>query len=272
MSGGALRSADGGLSGMKRIGVTGHRSIPQELLAHVRERLRAVLRGHEGPMEALSSLADGADQLFAALVLALRLGGHSRFTRRVGSVVLEGAVLEVDLLITELPVPLERGDVDHDFRVGGQVQHLLLHDHGEIEQHRDDQERRDGEHQLERHVVAELAGQFGVAVFEGMREQGWLAARDDGGFVITDRGTQALGELGLDGAAWQRRSQGGAGRVAYGCIDWSERREHLAGPFAVALKQRFVEQGWVRARSGERALELTPAGRKALGAWVRPAG
>jgi len=121
-----------------------------------------------------------------------------------------------------------------------------------------------------RSCYGHLAGCFGVAVFEGLREQGWLEAREDGGFVITDGGVDALTELGLDGAAWQRKSQGGAARVAYGCIDWSERREHLAGPFAVALKQLFVERGWVRTRSGERALDWTPAGRKALGAWVRP--
>lgn len=54
---------------MKRIGVTGHRSIPDEVRGHVEERLRDVLGGHEGPLEALSSLADGADQLFAAIAL-----------------------------------------------------------------------------------------------------------------------------------------------------------------------------------------------------------
>ncbi|MFD9334897.1 hypothetical protein ACFWBF_10890 [Streptomyces sp. NPDC060028] len=54
---------------MKRIGVTGHRSIPDEALGHVEEGLRAVLGGHEGPLEAFSSLAEGADQLFAAIAL-----------------------------------------------------------------------------------------------------------------------------------------------------------------------------------------------------------
>ncbi|UQX00476.1 hypothetical protein [Streptomyces sp. RerS4] len=54
---------------MKRIGVTGHRSIPDEALGHVRAALRAVLDGHQGPLEAFSSLADGADQLFADIAL-----------------------------------------------------------------------------------------------------------------------------------------------------------------------------------------------------------
>ncbi|MFI5985512.1 hypothetical protein ACIQWR_34625 [Streptomyces sp. NPDC098789] len=54
---------------MKRIGVTGHRSLPDEVIAHVEDGLRAVLDGHDGPLEALSSLAEGADQLFADIAL-----------------------------------------------------------------------------------------------------------------------------------------------------------------------------------------------------------
>lgn len=58
---------------MRRIGVTGHRDIPDELDAHVRAAVRAAirtaLRDHGGPLEALSSLAAGADQLFADIAL-----------------------------------------------------------------------------------------------------------------------------------------------------------------------------------------------------------
>ncbi|MEU5715237.1 hypothetical protein AB0G71_05510 [Streptomyces sp. NPDC020403] len=55
---------------MKRIGVTGHRSIPPEAHPHVLEGIRAVLRAAGGSLEALSSLAVGADQIFADLALA----------------------------------------------------------------------------------------------------------------------------------------------------------------------------------------------------------
>lgn len=55
---------------MHRIGVTGHRSIPPAAHAHVYEGLREALRGAGEPLEALSSLAVGADQLFAGLALA----------------------------------------------------------------------------------------------------------------------------------------------------------------------------------------------------------
>lgn len=58
-----------GLRSVKRIGVTGHRGIPTEAYGHIRAGMRAVLCGHQGSMEALSSLAAGADQLFADVAL-----------------------------------------------------------------------------------------------------------------------------------------------------------------------------------------------------------
>ncbi|MGQ4730544.1 MULTISPECIES: hypothetical protein [Streptomyces] len=54
---------------MYRIGVTGHRSIPAEAEAHVLAGIRAALCGPERAVQALSSLAVGADQLFADLAL-----------------------------------------------------------------------------------------------------------------------------------------------------------------------------------------------------------
>ncbi|MEU0987655.1 hypothetical protein [Streptomyces sp. NPDC005953] len=54
---------------MKRIGVTGHRNIPVEAVGHVRTEILAVLHEHGGGLEALSSLAVGADQIFADLAL-----------------------------------------------------------------------------------------------------------------------------------------------------------------------------------------------------------
>ncbi|MEE4542579.1 hypothetical protein V2S66_11455 [Streptomyces sp. V4-01] len=61
---------------MTRIGVTGHRAIPHEAFGHVRAALTKALtealrapRGVGDPVEALSSLAAGADQLFAEIAL-----------------------------------------------------------------------------------------------------------------------------------------------------------------------------------------------------------
>ena len=79
-------------------------------------------------------------------------------------------------------------------------------------------------------------------------------------------GVEALRALGLDGDAWQRQSRSGGRGVAYGCLDWSERRDHLAGKLAGALLKHFLDQGWLRRQAGDRALQVTPCGAPGTGA------
>lgn len=108
-----------------------------------------------------------------------------------------------------------------------------------------------------------LAGQLGVALFAAMREHRWLTSDADG-FVLTDAGEDWLAGIGLDaGSLGGRDSRGGRP-----CLDWSERRDHLAGPLATRLLAHFVERGWLRRRTGERALEITPPGRRIFGQWL----
>ncbi len=116
-----------------------------------------------------------------------------------------------------------------------------------------------------------LAGRVGVAMLQAMVERRWLAAAGDNAYRVTDSGADALSALGLDGADWQRRAAAGAPGVAYGCLDWSERRDHLAGALAAALLRHCIAQGWLRRSPGERVLRLTPPGRQALGTWLPPA-
>nr|WP_202488584.1 hypothetical protein [Streptomyces sp. SID5473] len=59
----------GGRTAVERIGITGHRIIPPEGRAHIRAGLLAALRLGEEGLEAYSSLAIGADQLFADIAL-----------------------------------------------------------------------------------------------------------------------------------------------------------------------------------------------------------
>ena len=115
-----------------------------------------------------------------------------------------------------------------------------------------------------------LAGQLGVGLLRGLLQAGCLQAQAEGRYAVSDAGVRALDGLGLDGAAWQRRAAGGVGRgVAYGCLDWSERRDHLAGPLAAALLTQCLAQGWLQRPAGDRALVLTPPGQQALGHWLR---
>ena len=105
-----------------------------------------------------------------------------------------------------------------------------------------------------------LAGALGVQLMQGLLQRGWLQP-EGGAFALTAAGQQGLAGLGLDPAAWQQPSRA---RLAYGCLDWSERRDHLAGRLARALLSHALAQGWLRRVPGERALQITPPGQRAL--------
>jgi DNA-binding transcriptional ArsR family regulator len=59
------------------------------------------------------------------------------------------------------------------------------------------------------------------------------------------------------------RASGGE-RYAYPCLDWSERRDHLAGRLATGLLDHFMARRWLVRVRESRALKLTPQGRRAL--------
>jgi DNA-binding transcriptional ArsR family regulator len=103
-----------------------------------------------------------------------------------------------------------------------------------------------------------LAGRLGVALADSLLARGHVAVADegDGAAAVTDAGGAFLSaRLGVDLAAGGRRP------VCRTCLDWSERRPHLAGRLGAALCRRALELGWIeRARDG-RAVAVTPAGR-----------
>ncbi len=102
-----------------------------------------------------------------------------------------------------------------------------------------------------------LAGQLGVSLFDALQGQAGLQATAEG-FDLTDAGRHWLRGLGLSPAAPTARR-----RFAYRCLDWSERRDHLAGQLADEIYRHFTQAGWLRRGSG-RALEVTASGRQAL--------
>lgn len=105
-----------------------------------------------------------------------------------------------------------------------------------------------------------LAGVCGVAVHDAAFDRGWLVA-DRSGYVLTESGVSALGELGVDVAGAQARRR----TLARPCLDWTERRSHLAGALAAGMTDRFLELGWLVRRSKDsRGLRLTDPGREGL--------
>jgi DNA-binding transcriptional ArsR family regulator len=109
-----------------------------------------------------------------------------------------------------------------------------------------------------------LAGRLGVAIAAAMEAQGLVSvtANEPAGkfYGLTDAGRQWFADLGIDMAAIRAVRRPPARR----CLDWTERRHHLAGPLGAALMARMVELGWVARSPGTRAVTVTRAGAEGL--------
>lgn len=152
---------------------------------------------------------------------------------------------------------LADGEVAHALQALALVAERGTHDHAWA--HPERQRLRDA-----RCCYGHAAGRLGVALWAQLQRDGRLAEGVDG-VTLTDAGRTWLAQLGFAPEP-ARKGQ----RYAYGCLDWSERRDHMAGALARQLLGHFLAQGWVRRRTkvgtggGHRVLEVTPAGRREL--------
>ncbi len=103
-----------------------------------------------------------------------------------------------------------------------------------------------------------LAGTLGVALHDGLLARGWLAP----GLVPTAQGAAAFEDLGID-----MDELGKARRpLCRACLDWSERRTHLAGGLGAALFAAFEDRGWLKRVPGARVVRCP--GEAALRDWL----
>ena len=97
-----------------------------------------------------------------------------------------------------------------------------------------------------------IVGELGVAIADGLVELGAIDLAVDGaGVTETGRATLHAAGIRVDGP---RRSK----RVyCRPCLDWSERRPHIAGVLGAALLDRALATGLVRRRQGSRVLDVS---------------
>ncbi len=106
-----------------------------------------------------------------------------------------------------------------------------------------------------------LAGRLGVALTDAMVDRGYIELDSDAG-LVTQRGVRFLADIGIDTATLAAR-RGNSGRLlCRPCLDWSERRPHLAGAVGAALCAGCLDKGWVRRLDGSRAVAVTAKGRR----------
>ena len=101
-----------------------------------------------------------------------------------------------------------------------------------------------------------IAGTLGVSLHDRFRALEWLSDS----YGLTPRGEKAFLTLGIDLEAVRMLRR----RFAYACLDWSERRPHLAGALGAALLDTFLKRRWVQQEMDGRALAVTNLGRREM--------
>jgi DNA-binding transcriptional ArsR family regulator len=108
-----------------------------------------------------------------------------------------------------------------------------------------------------------LAGEMGVLVYERLAQRGAFTLGADG-MSLSAEGGMLVARLGVD----PHLPSGSRRSFCRTCLDWSERRDHLAGVLGAALLARFEQLGWARRVPASRVLDFGTAGEAALRAWL----
>jgi DNA-binding transcriptional ArsR family regulator len=100
-----------------------------------------------------------------------------------------------------------------------------------------------------------VAGRLGVAVADAFEER-CIVRANQSGWELTPHGEHELEQLGLDIPALRRQRRA----FIRPCLDWTERRPHIAGGLGAAVTARMFELAWIRRLPGSRGLRVTPKG------------
>ena len=100
-----------------------------------------------------------------------------------------------------------------------------------------------------------LAGDLGVQAFDSLTRRGLIAA-DDETVTLTPAGAAFFSGEGLDIHALQTSRR----PLCKPCLDWSNRRSHLAGALGAAILDRLIVMRWARREAGSRVVSFTREG------------
>ncbi|MGC1514766.1 MAG: helix-turn-helix domain-containing protein, partial [Maribacter sp.] len=104
-----------------------------------------------------------------------------------------------------------------------------------------------------------LAGKVGVLITERLLSHERIALQDTS-FEVTAAGRTLFQEFGLDIGEIKKQRR----HFAKPCLDWSERKYHLAGSLGAALFKQMLGLDWMRRTKNSRAILITATGREGL--------
>ena len=109
-----------------------------------------------------------------------------------------------------------------------------------------------------------LAGEMAVKLTGALEKSGMIVTRGTREYDLTSRGEAFLAEWDIDVAALRAARRTFARR----CLDWTERRDHLAGAVGAAICQKFFDSRWIARERNTRVVRVTASGRTHLQALL----
>jgi len=116
---------------------------------------------------------------------------------------------------------------------------------------------RDAAMRKARSCYDHLAGEMGVRLYEALVGQGFLVVTADG-LDLSPRGRRQFIAEGIDVCALKRNNR----PLCRSCLDWSERRHHLAGPLGAAILGLILDRGWASRDRNGRAILFSGEGER----------
>ena len=115
---------------------------------------------------------------------------------------------------------------------------------------------------LARSCYDHLAGSLAIALHDRLIKLNWLSRGEAQDYAVTRAGAAELQRLGVNVETLRAQRR----RLAFGCLDWSERRPHIGGALGAAILQMALARRWFDADLDGRALTPTRKGRSELSA------
>ncbi|WP_043619893.1 helix-turn-helix transcriptional regulator [Ensifer sp. ZNC0028] len=104
-----------------------------------------------------------------------------------------------------------------------------------------------------------LAGDYGVRMYDSLIAEKQIEVTGDD-LALTPDGQSRIEALGIDYTALKKSRR----PICRTCLDWSERRSHLAGSLGEALLTLFIDKGWAKREANSRVIRFTANGEKAF--------
>ncbi|MAP95283.1 MAG: transcriptional regulator [Ponticaulis sp.] len=108
-----------------------------------------------------------------------------------------------------------------------------------------------------------LAGEMGVWMFDRLADHAWLKLGADS-LELTSEGWKNLTERAVPLGQINHKKR----PLCRTCLDWSERRSHLAGSLGAILLEQILTRNWARREANSRVIAFSPEGEMRFRKWL----